>query len=226
MIEAHFKPDSRKRLAQYDADWLRLGAVPKFEGGGPQQPPDDDLESWILAAYSDFPELVGDHMASLQANTRGERLGDDMWLPELPESDELELFRNPELFRSPVEECAYGYAAVEKPPTDAAHSVQVSPPAPVEMLSTGRLESAATIREQDRLLPIANVARIIANGLPSTSKVSLDCKHLVQEIAGDFIGFITSEANYQCLLARRTTITPHDIISAIIAMGERSRKRY
>ena len=66
-----------KRVAEHDADWLRLSSVPSLEGC---ETSDDELESWIVAAYSDFPEMVGNRTASLQATTRDERLGDDVCL--------------------------------------------------------------------------------------------------------------------------------------------------
>lgn len=49
------------------------------------------------------------------------------------------------------------------------------------------------IREQDRLLPIANVARIMKQAVPSNAKIAKDAKETVQECVSEFIAFITSE---------------------------------
>lgn len=49
------------------------------------------------------------------------------------------------------------------------------------------------IREQDRLLPIANVARIMKQAVPSNAKIAKDAKETVQECVSEFISFITSE---------------------------------
>uniref|UniRef100_A0A6Q2XWS0 Nuclear transcription factor Y subunit beta n=1 Tax=Esox lucius TaxID=8010 RepID=A0A6Q2XWS0_ESOLU len=48
-------------------------------------------------------------------------------------------------------------------------------------------------REQDIYLPIANVARIMKNGIPPTGKIAKDAKECVQECVSEFISFITSE---------------------------------
>ena len=59
------------------------------------------------------------------------------------------------------------------------------------------------LREQDRWLPIANVARIMKNTLPPTAKVSKDAKECMQECVSEFISFITSEASDKCLKEKR-----------------------
>lgn len=48
-------------------------------------------------------------------------------------------------------------------------------------------------RDQDRLLPIANVARIMKKSLPESAKISKDAKEVVQGCVSEFITFITSE---------------------------------
>nr|ACI67939.1 Nuclear transcription factor Y subunit beta [Salmo salar] len=53
-------------------------------------------------------------------------------------------------------------------------------------------------REQDIYLPIANVARIMKNGIPQTGKIAKDAKECVQECVSEFISFITSEASERC----------------------------
>ena len=49
------------------------------------------------------------------------------------------------------------------------------------------------IREQDRLLPIANVARIMKQAVPTNAKIAKDAKETVQECVSEFISFVTSE---------------------------------
>lgn len=85
----------------------------------------------------------------------------------------------------------------------------------------GRFTDAqvAEFREQDRWLPIANVARIMKNSLPPTAKVSKDAKECVQECVSEFISFITSEAADKCLNEKRKTINGEDILTSMRALG-------
>lgn len=48
-------------------------------------------------------------------------------------------------------------------------------------------------KEQDRFLPIANVARIMKRALPENAKIAKEAKECVQECVSEFISFITSE---------------------------------
>eukprot|EP01036_Dinobryon_divergens_P012515 gene12515-16866_t len=50
------------------------------------------------------------------------------------------------------------------------------------------------IREQDRFLPIANIARIMKKVLPQNAKIAKEAKESIQECVSEFISFITSEA--------------------------------
>ena len=49
------------------------------------------------------------------------------------------------------------------------------------------------IREQDRLLPIANVARIMKQAVPTNAKIAKEAKACVQKSVSEFISFVTSE---------------------------------
>lgn len=49
------------------------------------------------------------------------------------------------------------------------------------------------VREQDRLLPIANVARIMKQAVPTNAKIAKDAKECVQQCVSEFISFVTSE---------------------------------
>ncbi|ODQ62719.1 hypothetical protein WICANDRAFT_19463, partial [Wickerhamomyces anomalus NRRL Y-366-8] len=75
------------------------------------------------------------------------------------------------------------------------------------------------LREQDRWLPIANVARLMKNTLPATAKVSKDAKECMQECVSEFISFITSESSDKCLSEKRKTINGEDILFAMSSLG-------
>lgn len=75
------------------------------------------------------------------------------------------------------------------------------------------------LREQDRWLPIANVARLMKNTLPATAKVSKDAKECMQECVSEFISFITSEASDKCVREKRKTINGEDILYLMHDLG-------
>ncbi|XP_045122300.1 nuclear transcription factor Y subunit beta-like isoform X3 [Portunus trituberculatus] len=75
------------------------------------------------------------------------------------------------------------------------------------------------LREQDRFLPIANVARIMKRGIPKTGKIAKDARECVQECVSEFISFVTSEASDRCHQEKRKTINGEDILWAMNALG-------
>ncbi|XP_064604796.1 nuclear transcription factor Y subunit beta-like [Liolophura sinensis] len=75
------------------------------------------------------------------------------------------------------------------------------------------------LREQDRFLPIANVARIMKKSIPTTGKIAKDAKECVQECVSEFISFITSEASERCHQEKRKTINGEDILFAMSTLG-------
>ncbi|AMD21867.1 HFR012Cp [Eremothecium sinecaudum] len=75
------------------------------------------------------------------------------------------------------------------------------------------------LREQDRWLPINNVARLMKNTLPVTTKVSKDAKECMQECVSEFISFVTSEASDRCATDKRKTINGEDILISLHALG-------
>lgn len=77
----------------------------------------------------------------------------------------------------------------------------------------------APFREHDLYMPIANVVRIMRQGLPPHAKVADEAKEIVQECVSEFISFVTSEANETCKLEHRKTITAEDIIEAMCRLG-------
>ena len=80
------------------------------------------------------------------------------------------------------------------------------------------------MREQDRLMPIANIGKIMARQLAYTghSKISEDTKRLMQECATEFICFIMSDANDQATQTKRKAVSGQDIIDACGHMGARA----
>jgi len=89
----------------------------------------------------------------------------------------------------------------------------VSPTAPITETEVGEY------REQDRVLPIANIARIMKNAVPGTSKISKEAKDAVQECVSEFISFITSEAAEKCHEEKRKTIGGEDVLYAMMMLG-------
>ncbi|CAL9728172.1 transcriptional activator Hap3p [Monosporozyma unispora] len=75
------------------------------------------------------------------------------------------------------------------------------------------------LREQDRWLPINNVARLMKNTLPVSAKVSKDAKECMQECVSEFISFVTSEASDRCAADKRKTINGEDILISLHALG-------
>lgn len=75
------------------------------------------------------------------------------------------------------------------------------------------------LREQDRFLPIANVARIMKNAVPKSGKIAKDAKECVQECVSEFVSFITSEASDRCHQEKRKTINGEDILFAMSTLG-------
>lgn len=75
------------------------------------------------------------------------------------------------------------------------------------------------IKEQDRFLPIANVARVMKKGLPPHAKLSKESKECVQECVSEFISFITSQAVDKSVLEKRKTLNGEDILWAMFTLG-------
>ncbi|KAM3225371.1 hypothetical protein ACQJBY_058254 [Aegilops geniculata] len=78
---------------------------------------------------------------------------------------------------------------------------------------------APAVREQDRLMPIANVIRIMRRVLPPHAKISDDAKETIQECVSEYISFITGEANERCQREQRKTITAEDVLWAMSRLG-------
>ncbi|XP_071726982.1 nuclear transcription factor Y subunit B-4-like [Rutidosis leptorrhynchoides] len=73
--------------------------------------------------------------------------------------------------------------------------------------------------EQDKLLPVANVGRIMKRVLPPTAKISKEAKETIQQCASEFISFITGEASDKCQKENRKTVNGDDISWALGSLG-------
>lgn len=86
------------------------------------------------------------------------------------------------------------------------------------------------IKEQDRLLPIANVGRIMKQILPPNAKISKEAKETMQECVSEFISFVTGEASDKCHKEKRKTVNGDDLCWALGSLGfddySESLKRY
>jgi len=96
------------------------------------------------------------------------------------------------------------------------HAMPPAPPPSADPPAGGEFEE---IREQDRFLPIANIARIMKNTLPENAKIAKDAKETVQECVSEFISFITSEASDKCMHEKRKTINGDDLLWAMSTLG-------
>ncbi|KAK4737727.1 hypothetical protein R3W88_001424 [Solanum pinnatisectum] len=85
--------------------------------------------------------------------------------------------------------------------------------------SSSNDEGVGSSREQDRLLPIANVGRIMKHILPPNAKISKEAKETMQECVSEFIGFVTGEASDKCRKERRKTVNGDDVCWALGTLG-------
>ncbi|KAK1370685.1 Nuclear transcription factor Y subunit B-4 [Heracleum sosnowskyi] len=75
------------------------------------------------------------------------------------------------------------------------------------------------VDEHDRLLPIANVGRLMKKILPAHAKISKEAKETIQECASEFISFVTGEASDKCHKENRKTVNGDDICWALGSLG-------
>ncbi|CUA71596.1 Nuclear transcription factor Y subunit beta [Rhizoctonia solani] len=94
-----------------------------------------------------------------------------------------------------------------------------NPHAPPEEAHNITEQEVGEYREQDRYLPIANVARIMKAAIPENAKIAKDAKECLQECVSELISFITSEAAEKCFMEKRKTIGGEDILYAMTSLG-------
>ncbi|KAH7676731.1 CCAAT-binding factor subunit A (HAP3) protein [Dioscorea alata] len=85
--------------------------------------------------------------------------------------------------------------------------------------SSGVIAGDVSVKEQDRLLPIANVGRIMKQILPPNAKISKEAKETMQECVSEFISFVTGEASDKCHKEKRKTVNGDDICWALGSLG-------
>ncbi|KAF4587743.1 CCAAT-binding protein subunit HAP3 [Ophiocordyceps camponoti-floridani] len=98
----------------------------------------------------------------------------------------------------------------QSPPKDVDHGAQ-SPDEEGQMNDNRDPQSAGLtsyefegVKEQDRWLPIANVARIMKNALPDNAKIAKEAK---------------DEASEKCQQEKRKTVNGEDILFAMTSLG-------
>ncbi|KAK7282411.1 hypothetical protein RIF29_11147 [Crotalaria pallida] len=90
----------------------------------------------------------------------------------------------------------------------------------IQTSTVGSPTSAGNMsKEQDQLLPIANISRIMKRALPPNAKISKEAKEKVQECVTEFISFITGEASEKCQREKRKTINGDDLLWAMTTLG-------
>lgn len=82
--------------------------------------------------------------------------------------------------------CLFIYAGVEPIVENAAVS-------PGRGSSENGNRSFESVRDQDMLLPIANISRIMRKAVPQNGKIAKESKERIQECVTDFISYITGE---------------------------------
>ncbi|KAJ4847056.1 Nuclear transcription factor Y subunit B-5 [Turnera subulata] len=80
-------------------------------------------------------------------------------------------------------------------------------------------DDVSGLKEQERLLPIANVGRIMKQILPPNAKISKEAKETMQECVSEFISFVTSQASEKCRKERRKTVNGDDVCWAMGTLG-------
>ncbi|KAI3459281.1 hypothetical protein Pfo_015944 [Paulownia fortunei] len=89
----------------------------------------------------------------------------------------------------------------------------------LRMVDNSEGSPSTDTKEQDRLLPIANVGRIMKQILPPNAKISKEAKETMQECVSEFIGFVTGEASEKCRKERRKTVNGDDVCWALGTLG-------
>ncbi|KAL1311679.1 hypothetical protein AAFC00_001783 [Neodothiora populina] len=114
-------------------------------------------------------------------------------------------------------------AEVQEPATSNSTAEAQQSPDENELqdMNAGHLElgDQFEVKEQDRWLPIANVARIMKGALPDNAKIAKEAKECMQECVSEFISFITSEASEKCQQEKRKTVNGEDILFAMTSLG-------
>lgn len=76
-----------------------------------------------------------------------------------------------------------------------------------------------SLTEQDKTMPLNNVANIMKSVLPPGTKISKEAKQLMQDCCSELISFITSGATEAVFQDKRKTVLGDDIIQSMYTLG-------
>ncbi|ORD94514.1 NFYB3 [Enterospora canceri] len=76
-------------------------------------------------------------------------------------------------------------------------------------------ESPTELRIKDRLLPLANVSKIMKASVPEVAKISKEAKALVQQSASEFIAIVTAKAKDIAAQESRKAVNGDDLVRAM-----------
>jgi histone H3/H4 len=102
-------------------------------------------------------------------------------------------------------------------PPEAVANVERSEDA--TMSRYGKFGYDVEVAEQDKLLPIANVARIMRAAVPKNAKISKEAKECMQDCVTEFVSFITSEAVDISQAQKLKTVGGEHILDAMTKLG-------
>jgi len=105
-------------------------------------------------------------------------------------------------------------APVYRPLAPAAQSFAANMPS-IDMAAAFASVIPEPLCEQDRLLPIANVSRLMSMHIPKGAKISKNTKQLMQDLVTEFICFVTAEANDIALENHCRAVQPGHIFTAL-----------
>ena len=76
-------------------------------------------------------------------------------------------------------------------------------------------DSENMLKIKDRFLPLANVSKIMKQGVPDAAKIAKDAKSAVQHSASEFIAIVTCKAKDLAIKDSRKVVTGEDLIHAM-----------
>lgn len=85
--------------------------------------------------------------------------------------------------------------------------------------SVDYLRYLTSLTEQDKTMPLNNVANIMKSVLPPGTKISKEAKQLMQDCCSELISFVTSEATEAVSEDKRKTVLGDDIIQSMYTLG-------
>ncbi|KAL6122781.1 hypothetical protein NUSPORA_00038 [Nucleospora cyclopteri] len=79
----------------------------------------------------------------------------------------------------------------------------------------GEEEQTFTLKQKDRLLPLANVSKIMKRSVPLSAKIAKEAKDLVQQSATEFIAIVTCKAKELAQKEMKKVVSGEDLIKAM-----------